>query len=199
MTKFINANPASRSRWPTPSCRSPTTSAMGKIIWMLGFSSRANWRNCCTARCWSIWYRLLIATLSFFLAEKLPSVIMTGVESRYFLRTIGDPQMDSEQSQSEMPSRCLQPRHERFLRSHNAADRRAAFVLAVALLFYSAPAMHAQCALARITSGPKVCGATSASEKKVLPEDGYLSTDSYTSKFFGFTLDLPITTDGHRI
>src|ERR1019366_8311446 len=91
MTKFINANPASRSRWPPPSCRSPTTSAMGKIIWMLGFSSRANRRNSCTARCWSIWYRLFIATLSFFLAEKLPSVIMTGVESRYFLRTNGHP------------------------------------------------------------------------------------------------------------
>src|SRR5271157_4589957 len=95
MTKFINANPASRSRWPTPSCRSPTTSAMGKIIWMLGFSSRASWRKSCTARCWSIWYRLFIATLLFFLAEKLPSVIMTGVESRYFLRTNGHPLLAS--------------------------------------------------------------------------------------------------------
>src|SRR5712692_6787851 len=28
-----------------------TTSAMGKIIWMLGFSSRASLRNRCTARC----------------------------------------------------------------------------------------------------------------------------------------------------
>ena len=34
---------------------------------------------------------LPIATLSFFLAEKLPSVIMTGVESRYFLRINGHP------------------------------------------------------------------------------------------------------------
>src|SRR5271157_1844255 len=93
MTKFTNANPASRSRWPTPSCRSPTTSAMGKIIWMLGFSSRASWRKSCTARCWSIWYRLFVATLLFFLAEKLPSVIMTGVESRYFLRTNGHPHL----------------------------------------------------------------------------------------------------------
>src|SRR5271166_6974171 len=107
--------------------------------------------------------------------------------------------MDSEQSQSEMPSRCVQPRPEKCSRSHNAADRRAALVLTVALLFYAAPAMHAQCALARIISEPKVCGATSENEKKVLPEDGYLSTDSYTSKFFGFNLDLPITTDGHRI
>src|ERR1019366_3225889 len=51
----------------------------------------ANCRNSCTARCWSIWYRFFIATLSFFLAEKLTSVIMTGVESRYFLRTNGHP------------------------------------------------------------------------------------------------------------
>jgi hypothetical protein len=98
-----------------------------------------------------------------------------------------------------MPSRCIQPRHEKFLRSHNAADRRAAFVLAVTLLFCSAHAMHAQCVPARIISEPKTCGAASEPEKKLLPEDGYLSTDSYTSEFFGFTLDLPITTDGHRI
>src|ERR1039458_5414921 len=46
---------------------------------MLGFSSRANWRNCCTARCWSIWYRLFIATLSFFLGRKNhPRPIMTA-------------------------------------------------------------------------------------------------------------------------
>src|ERR1019366_910032 len=69
----------------------PTTSVMGKIICRLGFSSRASWRNCCTARCWSIWYRFFIATLSFFLAEKLPAIIMTAVESRYFLRTNGHP------------------------------------------------------------------------------------------------------------
>ncbi|MGO9865410.1 MAG: hypothetical protein ACLPLR_17520, partial [Terriglobales bacterium] len=41
--------------------------------------------------CRSIWYRLFIATLSFFLAEKTTSVIMTGVESRYFLRINGHP------------------------------------------------------------------------------------------------------------
>src|SRR5271166_3365382 len=90
MTKFINANPASRSRWPTPSCRSPTTSAMGKIIWTLGFSWRANWRNSCTARCWSIWYRLFIATL-LFLGRKTTLGHYDRVESRYFLRTNGHP------------------------------------------------------------------------------------------------------------
>src|SRR5450759_1466219 len=81
-------------RWPTPSCSRPTTSVIGNIICRLGFSSRANCRNSCTARCWSIWYRFFIATLSFFLAEKLPSVIMTGVESRYFLRINGHPLRD---------------------------------------------------------------------------------------------------------
>src|ERR1019366_6396666 len=64
----------------------------GKDHWMLRFSSRANWRNCCTARCWSIWYRLFIATLFFFLAEKLPSAHYDrGCESRYFLRINGYP------------------------------------------------------------------------------------------------------------
>src|ERR1035438_8163339 len=59
---------------------------------MLGFSSRANCRNSCTARCWSIWYRFFIATLSFFLAEKPPSAHYDrGCESRYFLRINGHP------------------------------------------------------------------------------------------------------------
>src|SRR5713226_7629785 len=54
-------------------------SASGRIIWMLGFCSLAIRRNCCTARCCSIWYRLFIATLSFFLAEKThPRPIMAG-------------------------------------------------------------------------------------------------------------------------
>ena len=98
-----------------------------------------------------------------------------------------------------MPSRCIQPRPEKFLRSHNVPGRGAAFVLVVALLFYSAQAMQAQCVPARLVSQPRTCGTTPEEEKKLLPEDGYLSTTSYTSEFFGFTLDLPITTDGHLI
>jgi hypothetical protein len=31
----------------------------------------ASRRNCCTARCWSIWYRFFIATLLFF-GENFP-------------------------------------------------------------------------------------------------------------------------------
>src|SRR6266852_3604872 len=67
---------------------------------MLGFSSRANWRNCCTARCWSIWYRLFIATLSFSWQKKPPSAHYDrGCESRYFLRINGHPQRLYPQSQ----------------------------------------------------------------------------------------------------
>src|SRR6266849_9909583 len=63
---------------------------------MLGFSSRANWRNCCTARCLSIWYRLIIATLSFSWQKKPPSAHYDrGCESRYFLRINGHPQNGS--------------------------------------------------------------------------------------------------------
>ncbi len=69
-------------------------------------------------------------------------------------------------------------------------------MLTVALLLCFAHGMQAQCALARI-SGTKICGAVQG--KPLLPEDGYLSTETYTSLFFGFSLDLPITTDGHLI
>src|SRR5713101_7104466 len=65
---------------------------------MLGFSSRANWRNCCTARCWSIWYRLFIATLSFSWQKKPPSAHYDrGCESRYFLRINGHPHFHTPQ------------------------------------------------------------------------------------------------------
>jgi hypothetical protein len=43
----------------------PTIPAKGRTIWMLGLVSVANRRNCCTARCLSIWYRFCIATLLF--------------------------------------------------------------------------------------------------------------------------------------
>src|SRR5713101_6374753 len=69
---------------------------------MLGFSSRANWRNCCTARCWSIWYRLFIATLSFSWQKKPPSAHYDrGCESRYFLRINGHPPLERTKSRRE--------------------------------------------------------------------------------------------------
>src|ERR1035437_4324402 len=83
---------------------------MGKIIWRLGFSSRARWRNSCTARCWSIWYRLFIATLSFFLAEKPPSAHYDrGCESRYFLRINGHPRYSTVMGQLLKPDGMRMP------------------------------------------------------------------------------------------
>ncbi len=34
---------------------------------------------------------------------------------------------------------------------------------------------------------------------KLLPEDGILASDSYTNRFFGFSIDLPIASEGHQI
>src|SRR5713226_7213167 len=74
---------------------------------MLGFSSRANWRNCCTARCWSIWYRLFIATLSFSWQKKPPSAHYDrGCESRYFLRINGHPHSTHRRESSGTPVHC---------------------------------------------------------------------------------------------
>ena len=33
----------------------------------------------------------------------------------------------------------------------------------------------------------------------MLPEDGFLASDSYTNRFFGFSIELPISSEGHRI
>jgi hypothetical protein len=73
ITVCISASPVSRSKLPTPCCNKPTMSASGRIIWMLGFFSEAIPRNCCTARCCSIWYCFFKRLSPFFLAEKLPS------------------------------------------------------------------------------------------------------------------------------
>jgi len=76
--------------------------------------------------------------------------------------------------------------------------RVAGLALAVALLVCAARAAHGQCALTRIAPEPKICGGTT-DEETLLPEDGYLADDKYTSQFFGFSIDLPIDSDGHRI
>jgi len=57
---------------------------------MFGFCSVAIRRNCCTARCCSIWYCFFKRLSPFFLAEKLTlGSLWPGVESRYFLRSTG--------------------------------------------------------------------------------------------------------------
>ncbi len=75
----------------------------------------------------------------------------------------------------------------------------AGFALAVTLLVHPSQAAYGQCALARTVSGPKLCGGVTQDEEKLLPEDGYLTSDKYTNQFFGFSIDLPINSDGHRI
>ncbi len=74
----------------------------------------------------------------------------------------------------------------------------AGLALAVMLPACATCAAYAQCALTRIVSVPKVCGGATG-EEALLPEDGYLASDKYTSQFFGFSIDLPIDSDGHRI
>lgn len=73
----------------------------------------------------------------------------------------------------------------------------AGFALAAVLLLQGTDA-HAQCAITHLLSHQEACGATPGDEQ-LLPEDGYLTADRYTSRFFGFSLDLPISSDGHRI
>src|SRR5271157_5312233 len=89
--------------------------------------------------------------------------------------------------------------HEELLRRHCPVGRRFALTLAVTLLFCSADAIHGQCALGKISSTPKACGGVVEEEQKLLPEDGTLANDSYTNRFFGFSIDLPIASEGHRI
>lgn len=67
----------------------------------------------------------------------------------------------------------------------------AGVALAVMLLVYSAHDAYGQCALARLTAEPKTCG--SATEEELLPEDAYLASDKYTNRYFGFSIDLPIS------
>ena len=73
----------------------------------------------------------------------------------------------------------------------------AEWALVFTLLVW-AHAASGQCALARTPHEPKACGGLTGDETLV-PEDGYLSSDKYTSQFFGFSIDLPISSEGHRI
>ena len=66
------------------------------------------------------------------------------------------------------------------------------------VLIVCAHAAYGQCALARTRPEPKICGGATG-EETLLPEDGYLASDKYTSQFFGFSIDLPINSEDHRI
>ena len=57
--------------------------------------------------------------------------------------------------------------------------------------------MHAQCAPPQFD--PSKLPAHNAPQELLLPESGYLSDAKYTNTFFGFGLDLPISTQGHLV
>jgi hypothetical protein len=97
-----------------------------------------------------------------------------------------------------MPWRRDHPLPQKISRQLCVVIRRFALALAFMLVFASARAVYSQCALGRTGSDAKNCGGPD-DKQKVLPEDGFLASDSYTSRFFGFVIALPITSDGHRI
>src|SRR5579871_2609863 len=59
----------------------------------------------------------------------------------------------------------------------------------------------AQCPTQGLDSGfvPKLPVEKRAAPEPVLPEAGLLSDTHYTSQFFGFSFDLPLTVEGHRV
>ena len=71
----------------------------------------------------------------------------------------------------------------------------------VVLLLCAATGMRAQCTSAEraLYVPPKAAAKKAANEEPLLPEAGYLSSTSYTSQFFGFSLDLPLSSHGHQI
>ena len=53
---------------------------------------------------------------------------------------------------------------------------------------------HRPAGFLRSAQGGKAC-----QRRTSLPEAGFLSNTSYTSQFFGFSFDLPLTVQGHQI
>lgn len=78
--------------------------------------------------------------------------------------------------------------------------------LPLLLLLFASLALFAQCPVpqpndpdASPNPGLTVHRSTSAREEPLLPEAGFLSNTHYTSRFFGFGFDLPLTVEGHEI
>ncbi len=75
----------------------------------------------------------------------------------------------------------------------------------IVLLIGGAPAISAQCPLSDEDAPPlpptaaELAGSSTLVGEPLLPEAGNLSDRVYTSRFFGFAIDLPIPLDGHRI
>ena len=81
--------------------------------------------------------------------------------------------------------------------SHLPRSLRVAALLV--LLVCAGSSLRSQCRTDRLNSyvPPKV--ARPANEEPLLPEAGFLSNTTYTSQFFGFSFDLPLTVQGHQI
>jgi len=71
----------------------------------------------------------------------------------------------------------------------------------VFLVLLAASEGSAQCATSNPGPGviPKLPVEKPVREEPVLPEAGFLSNTHYTSQFFGFSFDLPLTVQGHEI
>jgi hypothetical protein len=80
---------------------------------------------------------------------------------------------------------------------HAARCPVAKLVVALILVFGSAIAACAQCAPLR--GDPSKLPSHSNPREPLLPESGYLSNTTYANNFFGFSLDLPITSQGHLV
>jgi hypothetical protein len=68
----------------------------------------------------------------------------------------------------------------------------------VVLLLCAATAMLSQCRRDPYLH-QKSAAERAAKEEPLLPEAGYLSNTTYTSQFFGFSFDLPLSVQGHQI
>jgi hypothetical protein len=81
-----------------------------------------------------------------------------------------------------------------FIAAHRCLDQ---LVAAIVLVIASAIVTCAQCAPLR--GDPSKLPSHSNPREPLLPESGYLSNTTYANNFFGFSLDLPITAQGHLV
>lgn len=79
------------------------------------------------------------------------------------------------------------------------------FAIAALLVFACVPAAYAQCPVPLDTDAPPMAATAlndivqAPDDEQLLPESGYISNTSYTSVYFGFALDLPLSLEGHRL
>ena len=71
----------------------------------------------------------------------------------------------------------------------------------VLLVLFAVAGASAQCGSASLDPRvlPKLPVEKSVRAEPILPEAGFLSNTHYTSQFFGFSFDLPLTVQGHEI